>query len=66
MAGQDGGYPMSGVVLGEGFVQLKLLRYCRIAEYVLLGFNPLPTLGNSLKEQDSLYKVLMASIKPNI
>ncbi len=29
-------------------------------------FNPLPTIGNSLKKQKSLYKVLMPSIKPPI
>ncbi len=26
--------------------------------------NPLPTIGNSVKKQKSLYKVLMPSIKP--
>ncbi len=28
--------------------------------------NPLPTLGNSIKKQKSLYKVLTPSIKPPI
>ncbi len=30
------------------------------------GVNPLPTIGNSLKKQKSLYKVLTPSIKPPI
>ncbi len=30
------------------------------------GINPLPTIGNSLKKQKSLYKVLTPSIKPLI
>ncbi len=29
-------------------------------------FTPLPTIGNSLKKQKSLYKVLLPSIKPPI
>ncbi len=31
-----------------------------------LAVNPLPTIGNSLRKQKSLYKVLMPSIKPPI
>ncbi len=32
----------------------------------LYGVNPLPTIGNSLKKQKRLYKVLTPSIKPRI
>ncbi len=28
--------------------------------------NPLPTIGNSLRKQKSLYKVVMPSVKPSI
>ncbi len=31
---------------------------------IILSINPLPTIGNSLKKQKSLYKVLTPSIKP--
>ncbi len=34
--------------------------------YHKLRINPLPTIGNSLKKQKSLYKVLAPSIKPMI
>ncbi len=32
--------------------------------YRVYRVNPLPTIGNSLKKQKSLYKVLTPSIKP--
>ncbi len=35
-------------------------------QYICALFNPLPTIGNSLKKQKSLYKVLTPSIKPPI
>ncbi len=35
-------------------------------EYTIVFINPLPTIGNSLKKQKSLYKVLTPSIKPPI
>ncbi len=34
-----------------------------VAPCKLLSINPLPTIGNSLKKQKSLYKVLMPCIK---
>ncbi len=38
----------------------------RLETPTAMPFNPLPTVGNSLKKQKSLYKVLTPSIKPHI
>ncbi len=38
--------------------------FIHLATREAILFNPLPTLGNSLKKQKSLYKVLTRSIKP--
>ncbi len=37
---------------------------CMPSVYDMSMVNPLPTIGNSLKKQKSLYKVLTPSIKP--
>ncbi len=37
---------------------------CASVQTMLVAINPLPTIGNSLKKQESMYKVLTPSIKP--
>ncbi len=45
-------------------LQLMSLRQLIYAPIAVHTYNPLPTIGNSLKKQKSLYKVLTPSIKP--
>ncbi len=56
------------VALGMRHYQLKLeAKFTNACTSQTQGpINPLPTIGNSLKKQKSLYKVLTPSINPPI